>query len=334
MTGNLFGRFFRTMSFGESHGHALGVTVEGMPSGLKFDEAVLKDFLNRRKPGGDLVSSRKEPDLPNIVSGVFEEKFLGTPVTCIFENKDARSEDYKNLETRRGHADSAWSTKYSHVDSRGGGRSSGRETVARVAAGAFAKMALRHSFPKMKVRALTRSIFDIKEDSLSDENFFSLKASELGFVSEKKHDKAVRLLTAAKAEGESYGGVVELRVESPIKSLGQPVFGKIKSDLASAMLSLGAVKSFSIGDPVDLSQSKGTDFHSSAKSIYGGVQGGLTTGDTIKFFCEIKPTSSILDVSKKGRHDPCIVPRLLVVVESMVWMVLMDHWLQRKIEIQ
>jgi len=333
MTGNLFGSLYRVMSFGESHGAGLGVVVEGLPSGLNFDEKVLNDFLSRRKPGGALVSSRKEPDLSKILSGVFENKFLGTPVTCVFENKDAKSEDYKDLPERRGHADSAWSDKYKHLDPRGGGRSSGRETVSRVAAGAFAKMALSQSFPEMKVRALASSIYNIQDEHLADEAYFSMQSSDLGFVSEVQHEKAVSLLTKAQKDGESYGGVVELRVQSPIKSLGQPVFGKFKADLASAMLSLGAVKSFSIGDQVDLSQVKGTDFHSLPKSVYGGIQGGLTSGDTIKFFCEIKPTSSILDVSKKGRHDPCIVPRLLVVIESMVWMVLMDHWLQRKTEI-
>jgi chorismate synthase len=333
MTGDLFGRLYRAMSFGESHGEGLGVVVEGMPSGVSFNEKILKDFLERRRPGGELVSSRKEPDLPKILSGVFEGKFLGTPVSCIFENKDAKSEDYKNLPERRGHADGALTEKYTHTDPRGGGRSSGRETLARVAAGAFAKMALTEIAPEMKVRALTKSIYNISDDVLGEDAYFGLKATSLGFVSEKAHGQAVKLLTAAKVEGESYGGVVELRVHCPLKSLGQPVFGKIKADLAAAMLSLGAVKSFSIGDQVDLANTKGTDFHAMPISVYGGVQGGLTSGDTIKFFCEVKPTSSILDVSKKGRHDPCIVPRLLVVMESMVWMVLMDLWLQRKTEL-
>jgi len=333
MTGDLFGRLFRAMSFGESHGVGLGVTVEGVPSGTVFNEAVLMDFLSRRKPGGALVSSRKETDLPKILSGVFESKFLGTPVTCVFENKDARSSDYKGLEVRRGHADSALLQKYAHVDPRGGGRSSGRETVARVAAGAFAKMALSQEFPDMKVRALTKSIYNIKEDVMGDDAFFGMKSTELGFVSELAHQSAEKLLTDAKKEGESYGGTFEVRVLNPARSLGQPVFGKAKADFAAAMLSLGAVKSFSLGDEVDLKIVKGTDFHKSPKSIYGGVQGGLTSGDTISFHCDVKPTSSILDVSKKGRHDPCIVPRLLVVAESMVWMVLMDLWLQRKTEL-
>jgi len=332
MTGDLFGRLFRAMTFGESHGAGLGVVVEGMPSGLAYDEALLLDFLKRRKPGGDLVSSRQEPDLPKILSGVFEGKFLGTPVGCVFENKDARSQDYANLAARRGHADSALLKKYPHTDPRGGGRSSGRETISRVVAGAFAKMALKSEFPDMEVRALTKSIYNIEEETLADDAFFGLKASSLGFVTEGLHLNTAKLLKEAKTAGESYGGRVELRVKNPIKSLGQPVFGKVKASLASAMLSLGAVKSFSLGDEVDLKSLKGTEFHHMPQSVYGGVQGGLTSGETIKVFCEVKPTSSILDVSKKGRHDPCIVPRLLVVMESMVWMVLMDLWLQRKAE--
>ena len=199
-------------------------------------------------------------------------------------------------------------------------------------AGAFAKMALQEKFPNLEVRALTKSIFNIEVSKASDEDFFEHPVTGLGFLNQAQYEKAAQLLTSAKQDGESYGGVVEVRVKNPVKSLGQPVFGKFKAHLASAILSLGAVKSFSLGDEVDLKSSSGTEFHSKERSVYGGVSGGLTTGDTIKFFCDVKPTSSILDVSKKGRHDPCIVPRLLVVIESMVWMVLMDLYLQRKVE--
>lgn len=333
MVGNQFGHLYRVTGFGESHGEGLGVVIEGLPSGLKYDETVLLDFLGRRRPGGDLVSARKEKDFPKILSGVFEGKVLGTPLSCVFENTDARSEDYKNLNLRRGHADQVWQEKFKHIDPRGGGRSSGRETLSRVVAGAFAKMALSEVCPGMNVRARASSVYNIKQKAKNDKDFFTENLESTGFEASAEHERTVELLKSAKEEGQSYGGSIELRISNPIKSLGQPAFGKIKSKLAEAALSLGAVKSFSLGEQVDFSSCTGTDFHKMDAAVYGGVSGGISTGETIKFFCEIKPTSSILDVAKKGRHDPCIVPRVLVVLESMVWMVLMDLWLQRKAEV-
>ncbi|MGH1468550.1 MAG: chorismate synthase [Bdellovibrionales bacterium] len=331
---NTYGHLFKVTSFGESHGDGLGVIIDGMPSGIKVNESVLEDFLERRRPGGKLVSSRKELDAPQVLSGVLEGETLGTPISCIFKNVDARSKDYKDLEDRRGHADSVWKEKYQTVDLRGGGRSSGRETLARVVAGAFAKMALREEFPDLDVRAVTRSIFNFEDDKYTDDDFFKKEKTQLGFLDEKVSEKAAESLLKAKEEGESFGGKVEVRVQNPISSLGQPVFGKIKSKLAEAIMSIGAVKSFSLGEEVDFKECAGKEFHSMDQSVYGGVLGGITTGETIQFFAEVKPTSSILDVAKVGRHDPCIVPRVLVVLESMVWIVLMDMWLQRKSELK
>ncbi len=329
---NTYGYLFKMTSFGESHGKGLGVVIDGMPSGVLVDEGIFIDFLKRRRPGGEFVSSRKELDEPQILSGVVEGKTLGTPISCIFKNIDARSKDYKNLEPRRGHGDVVWTEKYEHVDLRGGGRSSGRETLARVVAGAFGKMALITEFPDMEVKAVTRSIFNFKDDKYLDQDFFKIHKTNLGFLSEEISIKAGKSLLKAKKEGQSYGGRVEVRVKNPVPSLGQPIYGKIKSKLAEAVLSIGAVKSFSLGDDVDFSTCGGREFHVMPKSVYGGVLGGITTGDTIQFFVDIKPTSSILNVAKLGRHDPCLVPRVLVVLESMVWVVLMDLWLQRKAE--
>ncbi len=330
---NTYGHLFKMTSFGESHGKGLGVVIDGMPSGVLVDEEIFIDFLNRRRPGGELMSLRKELDEPEILSGIMEGKTLGTPISCVFKNVDVRSKDYKNLKARRGHADAVWTKKYEHVDLRGGGRSSGRETLARVVAGAFAKMALIKEFPDIQVKAVTRSIFKFKDDKYSDQDFFKIDKTNLGFLSKKVSIKTSKNLLKAKEEGQSYGGRVEVRVKNPVPSLGQPIYGKIKSKLAEAVLSIGAVKSFSLGDDVDFSIYGGQEFHCMPKSIYGGVLGGITTGDTIQFFVDIKPSSSILNVAKSGRHDPCIVPRVLVVLESMVWMVLMDLWLQRKVEI-
>ncbi len=331
--GNTYGKLFKLTTFGESHGEGLGVVLDGMPSGIEFDEALLKDFLSRRRPGGDLVSARKETDSPKILSGIFEGKTLGSPISCVFENMDAKSDDYKNLPMRRGHADSVWTEKFGHADRRGGGRSSGRETLGRVVGGAFAKMALTKTFPNLDVKAVTKSIYKFRDESYSDEEYFKLEKSDLGFLSKTTSEEASIDILKAKENGDSFGGSVEIRVKNPISSLGQPVFGKAKSKIAEAVLSIGAVKSFSLGDDVDFSKCTGKEFHSMQESVYGGILGGITNGDTIKFFVDVKPTSSILDVAKKGRHDPCIVPRILVVLESMVWIVLMDLWAQRKSEL-
>lgn len=329
---NTYGDLYRFTSFGESHGQAIGVVLDGLPSGLKFSEEVLQDFLNRRRPGADYNSSRKELDAPQILSGLLDGKTLGTPLACVFFNKDARSEDYKNLSPRKGHADQAWMDKFSHVDLRGGGRSSGRETLSRVVAGAFAKMVFKELEPSLIVKAYASSIFNLKETRPSDEDLQTKRVLETGFVSEALNEQAKKLLVEAKKEGQSYGGEVEVRVFNPAPSLGRPVFKKLKSELAASMMSIGAVKSFELGVEVDLTSLKGTDFHSSEDSVYGGVSGGLSTGETIVFKIKVKPTSSILDVSKKGRHDPCIVPRLLVVAESMTYITLLNFYLHRRLE--
>lgn len=172
MSGNTFGKLYQVTTFGESHGEALGVVLDGLPSGLDFDPQVLEDFLSRRRPGGNLVSSRQEGDRPEILSGLYKGKTLGTPLACLFRNQDARSEDYQDLKPRRGHADQVWLQKFAHVDRRGGGRSSGRETVSRVVAGAFAKMALNSVAPEMEVRAKTASLYKISESLQTDQEFF------------------------------------------------------------------------------------------------------------------------------------------------------------------
>lgn len=330
---NTYGQLFRVTTFGESHGEGLGVVIDGCPSKVPFNKAVLDDFLSRRRPGGSFVSARKERDAPEILSGVFEDKTLGSPISCLFRNTDAKSEDYKDLKDRRGHADSVWKDKFGHVDSRGGGRSSGRETLSRVVGGAFAKMALLESLPNLDVKAVTKSIYKFEEKKFTDEEFFGLDKTQLGFLSADLSKDVESQLLKAKAEGESYGGFVEVRVKNPPASLGQPVFGKIKSRLAEAALSIGAVQSFTLGETVDFTKVTGQDFHKMDVAVYGGILGGVTTGDTISFQVGVKPTSSILDVAKAGRHDPCIIPRMLVVLESMVWMVLMDLWLMRKTEV-
>lgn len=333
MSANSIGTLFKVTTFGESHGKALGLVIDGLPSGIDWDADLIESFLKRRRPGGATNSARKEGDKPEILSGLYQGKTLGTPLAALFYNEDQRSEDYKNLTPRRGHADKVWQEKFSHVDPRGGGRSSGRETVSRVFAGAVAAMILQKRFPDLKVRAKAKSIYNIFDKEIEGDDFYKNKLNEVGFADVEQGEKVKSLLLVAKEQGESYGGKIEVRVQNPPQSLGQPVFDKVKARLASAVLSVGAVKSFSLGAEADLTQLKGTDFHRDENKFYGGILGGLTTGEEIRFFAEVKPTSSILDVSKKGRHDPCIVPRVLVVLESMVWMTLLDLWLMRKSEL-
>jgi chorismate synthase len=321
MSANTFGHLFQIHSFGESHGTALGVVIDGCPAGVNFDLELLKKDLERRRPGHQTaVSQRKEPDESEILSGVFEGKTLGTPIAIVVRNQDQRSQDYATVATnpRAGHADDVWKEKFGHSDHRGGGRSSGRETVARVMGGAVAKMLLKQIHPQLEIHSWASQIGPIE---LTRETSFQNKEVEA-------------LLTKAQTEGESFGGKAALLVQGMPKSLGQPVFRKLKSDLAQALLSVGATTGILLGeDSQDVSLAKGTEFHSKkSQAQYGGVRGGISTGDDLFLEVLFKPTSSLLDVAKKGRHDPCIVPRAIPVLEAMVALVLADHVLWHRLD--
>ncbi len=312
MSANQFGSRFRITTFGESHGPALGVVIDGCPAGVLFDEVLLRDVLDRRKPGKALTSSRQEADHYEVLSGVYEGKTLGTPLAMIVRNHDARSEDYITIadNPRRGHADATWRNKFQHSDPRGGGRSSGRETVARVLAGAVAQMLVRTRCPEVAIQSQLLQVGPLTLEKASD----------------WERDLET-LLQQAKVEGQSYGGVIRVTLSGVPPSLGQPVFRKLKSDLAQAILSIGAVNGFELGAGFSGVESKGTDFHAPDSHPYGGIQGGISTGDPIQFKASIKPTSSILDIAKKGRHDPFIGLRAIPVMEAMTWLVLADHLL-------
>lgn len=345
MGANTFGHHFQFHSFGESHGSALGCVIEGCPSGLNVDLDFLQNELDRRKPGfnpDQIASQRNESDQAEILSGVFEGKTLGTPIAVIIRNQDAKSQDYNQIKNspRAGHADDVWSDKFSHRDHRGGGRSSGRETVARVIAGSFAKMLLKQIHPELKICAFTTQISDLKLPVEEKNNFLQKAKIDKGYLQDSfqarfplKDQSAIKsLLSNALESGESYGAKAEIRVFGMPKSLGQPVFHKLKSDLATALMSIGAVSSFQLGlgNP---EQMKGTEFHQkSASEVYGGIRGGISTGEDLVLEIKFKPTSSILDVAKKGRHDPCIVTRALPVIEAMVACVLADHALLRRLD--
>ncbi len=333
MSANQFGSRFSITSFGESHGVALGVLIDGCPAGVKFDLNLLIQELERRRPGmradsKQVVSGRMEDDQPEVLSGVFEGKTLGTPIAIIVRNKDARSQDYHDIQknARAGHADDMWKNKFSHSDHRGGGRSSGRETIARVIAGAVARMVVNHVYPEVKVYGYAAQVghFKISEAERQQVKSVNIDSFQARFPSSQSLQVA-EMLKKAQAEGESYGGVAEILISPMVANLGQPVFHKIKSDLGQAMLSVGAVNGFEFGSGFSAAEQKGTEFHSANSQNYGGIRGGISTGEDVVFSISMKPTSSILDVAKKGRHDPCIVTRAIPVLEAMTWIVLADH---------
>jgi chorismate synthase len=339
VSANSFGHLFKFSSFGESHGAALGVIIDGCPGGLEFNMELLLHNLKRRRPGQSTVTtSRQEFDAPEILSGVFENKTLGTPICIVVRNHDQKSHDYSQIknEPRIGHADDTWTVKFGHIDYRGGGRASGRETLCRVLAGTVAQMLCEKLVPEIKVKSYSSQIAHFKLTNEEKKNVWNLAIDDFvtRFPSPVINEKITRLLESAKIEGESYGGTVETQVLNAPAGLGQPVFHKFKSDLAAAMLSVGASTAFEFGEGFFSTESKGSEFHSQINSDnYGGIRGGITTGDAISFAVGFKPTSSIKDVAKKGRHDPCIVPRAVPVIEAMTWLVLADHLLWRRLDI-
>ena len=338
MNANTFGNRFVVTSFGESHGLAMGVVIDGCPAGVSFDEALLLGELQRRRPGQknslqkEIVSARQEEDLPEILSGVFQGKTLGTPIAMLVQNKDQRPADYFEIKNtpRAGHADDVWKNKFSHSDHRGGGRASGRETVSRVMAGAVAKMLLKQVSPETQIIAYSSKVGPYELSPADESQFLKAKTNADSYVARfpgAAQDEVQELLIKAKEQGQSYGGVAKIMVQAPPANLGQPVFHKLKADLASALMGVGAVSGVEIGDGFSSAAKKGTDFHSGNTHVYGGIRGGISTGENLLISVSFKPTSSILDVSKKGRHDPYIVTRVIPVLESMVALVLADHWL-------
>ena len=336
MGANIFGNFFQIVTFGESHGPAMGVVIEGCPAGVSFSWDLIREKMNRRRPGRfPWMSSRKESDTPTLLSGVFEGRTLGTPIALLIENKDFKSEDYHFIKKnpRPGHADDVWKEKFGHIDYRGGGRASGRETTGRVLGGSIAQMFLKELYGQLSIKA-----FPIQIGPFIREDFTSLSVS--GWFG-KQSKEVEEFLVRKKSEGLSYGGTIRVEVDKPPSGLGQPVFHKLKSDLAAAFMSIGACYEVSLGDQYFRSAGKGDEIKSTQQSIsleegsrlhgkqdnpvYGGIRGGISTGEKIVFHLKFKPPASVLDIAKQGRHDPCIVPRAAVVVESMAWLVVADH---------
>jgi chorismate synthase len=297
MSVNSFGRLLRFTTWGESHGPAIGAVVDGCPPGLALSEADIQHWLDRRRPGASpLTSARAEPDRVRILSGVFEGKTTGTPISLMIDNVDARSADYPaDAPHRAGHADAAYDAKYGRRDPRGGGRASARETAARVAAGAVARLVI----PEVAIEA---------------------KLIELGGEPEGRWPE---LIERAKAAGSSLGAVVECVATGVPAGWGAPVYARLDAELAAAVMSINAVKGVEIGAGFAAARLKGED--NADPALAGGISGGIATGAPIRLSAAFKPTSSVPALGVSGRHDPCVAIRGAPVVEAMVALVLADH---------
>lgn len=293
MSINRFGHLLTMTTWGESHGPAIGCVVDGCPPGLELNESWIQQWLDRRRPGGANVSQRQEPDRVQILSGVYEGKTTGTPISLLIENQDARPADYEGLPPRLGHADAAYEAKYGHRDPRGGGRASARETAARVAAGAVARLII----PEVTVAA---------------------RLVEMG--GEADPDRWDAMIEQAKSDPDSLGGIVECVASGVPAGWGAPIYAKLDAELAAACMGINAVKGVEIGEGFAAGRRKGSENVEGMRA--SGIDGGISTGQPIVAGVAFKPTSSF---GILGRHDPCVAIRGAPVVEAMVALVLADH---------
>lgn len=321
MRGNSFGKLLSITTFGESHGEALGVTIDGVPSNLNFNLDDLQANLDRRAPGKSKgTTARVENDKAKVLSGIFNGKTLGTPIMILVENTNQRSQDYEKIKTdpRPGHADQTYMDKYGVRDHRGGGRSSGRETVSRVIGGYFAKLVI----PQVNVVVFAKQIGKLK--SVEDRSF---KAPY--YLPGISDEEISNYLVGLKEDGDSCGGIVEVLINNCPKGLGEPCFDKLKADLGKAVLSIGACVGFCYGEGEKLALMSGKEA-SKNRLNFGGIEGGISNGDPIKLTIFVKPTSTVGEKAREGRHDPCIIPRMIPVIESMIYLTLADHYLRQK----
>ncbi|MDH4058212.1 MAG: chorismate synthase [Cyclobacteriaceae bacterium] len=351
---NSYGKFFRITSFGESHGPAIGVVIDGCPAGLSIDEGFIQSELNRRKPGqSKITTQRKEDDTFKILSGVFEGKSTGAPIAIVIDNNDQRSKDYSHLEKtyRPSHADFTYETKYGHRDYRGGGRSSARETAARVAAGAIAKLFLRKY--SILIKAYVSRVGAIESPPYAQLDLTKTEDSIVRCPHPATAEKMIALIDKTRLDRNTIGGMVTCIINNTPVGLGEPVFDKLHAELGKAMLSINAVKGFEYGSGFEGTKLNGSqqndefineDGKIRTKTNYsGGIQGGISNGEDIYFNVAFKPVATImLDqqsvnangdeviVSGKGRHDPCVVPRAVPIVESMAALVLSDFILRAR----
>ncbi len=360
---NSFGKLFQITTWGESHGPAVGVVVDGCPARLPLAAEEIQAELDRRRPGqSDIVTPRKEEDRVEILSGVFEGRTTGTPISMLVRNADQRSNAYDEMKDkfRPSHADFTYQTKFGFRDHRGGGRSSARETIGRVAAGAIAKKILAVGCAKgasaggVEIRAFLTDVHDISVPvgalsafpTLAEVEATAVRCPHLATA-----EKMIERIKAVRSEGDSVGGVIECRVRGVSAGLGEPVFDRLEADLAKAMLSLPATKGFEIGSGFAGARMRGSEHNDlfetrdgrvrTVTNRSGGTQGGISNGEEIVFRVAFKPTATILqrqqtvdlggaatELIGRGRHDPCVVPRAVPIVEAMTALVLLDHWMR------
>lgn len=355
MAANTFGQLFRITTFGESHGAAIGVVIDGCPSGIEIDLEQIQQELNRRKPGQSAITSaRKESDEFEILSGIFEGKTLGTPIGIIIRNEDAKSKDYEYLKDtyRPSHADYTYEQKYGIRDYRGGGRSSARETVARVAAGAIAKQILASK--GIQINAFVNQVGNIKlEKHYSELNFQNIENNIVRCPDETTAQQMIQAIEEVKKQGDTLGGTIQCVIQNTPIGLGEPVFDKLHAVLAHAMLSINAAHGFEYGSGFAGASKKGSENNDEWENVdgkirtktnhAGGILGGIATGEDIYFNVAFKPIATILKQQQsinskgeeitfqnEGRHDPCVLPRAVPIIEAMAALVLVDFLLLSK----
>lgn len=354
MPGNTFGQIFKITSFGESHGGAVGVVIDGCPPNIEITESEIQIELDRRKPGqSHITTPRKEQDIIHILSGIFEGKTTGTPILLLAHNADMRPEDYDHLKNlyRPSHADFTYLQKYGIRDPRGSGRASARETLARVAAGAIAKKYLKQK-ENIEILSFVEQVGNLRAEISND--FVTHEKIESNIIrcpDPKIAAKMIELVETVNKEGDSVGGVIRSVIRNVPAGLGEPVFDKLSADLGKAMLSINAVKGFEIGSGFSGVSMRGSEHNDpfilkngkprTKTNFAGGVLGGISTGEDIYFRVAFKAVSTIskeqetLTVQNEttklkaaGRHDPCVLPRAVPIVDAMAALVLMDHYLR------
>ena len=358
MAGNSFGKAFKITTYGESHGIAIGVIIDGCPAGLAVDMDFIQAELDKRRPGqSKITTQRKESDTVQVLSGIFEGKSTGTPISLLIPNEDQRSKDYVHNQDvyRPSHADYTYDVKYGIRDHRGGGRSSARETAARVAAGAIAKLVLQTS--DIEIFAHVTAVGHINAPNLASENLSNLLAIReeniVRCADPEIATQMIEFIDSIRKDGDTVGGKVSCVIKNCPPGLGEPVFDKLHADLGKAMLSINAVHGFEYGSGFAGSEMKGSDHNDvfvqtengtkTLTNFSGGIQGGISNGMDITFTVAFKPVATIMhnqqtvnaagemaQIKGKGRHDPCVVPRAVVIVEAMAALVLVDYLLRNK----
>jgi len=354
---NTFGQLFRVTTFGESHGGGIGAVIDGCPPKIEISEGEIQGELDRRRPGqSKITTQRQEEDRCEILAGVFEGKTLGTPIAILVRNKDARPEDYAEVarKFRPSHADFTYEAKYGIRNWQGGGRASARETIGRVAAGAIARKVLQTFYPKIEIIAYVSQIHEIA--AKIDRSNVAMKDVDANIVrcpDKGAAKKMISLIERTRTDGDSLGGVIECVVRNAPAGLGEPVFDKLEADLAKAMLSLPATKGFEIGSGFSATRMRGSEHNDpfelrggeirTSTNYSGGIQGGISNGENIYFCVAFKPTATIAreqntvtalrvqaKLTARGRHDPCVLPRAVPMVEAMAALVLCDHAMRQR----